>query len=156
MLRYEGTVRFEIELKYGTIQGAKVRSTQILNVPYCTAILDSEYNVWYKRHGSGADIVIASFLQRSLSNELGSNSTLVTLLRPWIRRFTMIISAVGFKQAANSVDKNSKKSTETLDRWKLLRRCEFQTSHLVCICNLQLTHNPFPFLAISFCNRHFL
>ena len=38
----------------------------------------------------------------------------------------------GFEQAANLVDKNSKKSTGTLDRWKLLSRCGFlqpQSSH---------------------------
>ena len=33
------------------------------------------------------------FLQRPRSNDLGSTRTLITLLRPWIRRFTMIISA---------------------------------------------------------------
>ena len=37
----------------------------------------------------------------------------------------MIISAGSFKQAANSVDKNSKKSRGTLDHWKLLTRCGF-------------------------------
>ena len=34
-----------------------------------------------------------SFLRRPWSHDLGSTRTLVTLLRPWIRRFTMIISA---------------------------------------------------------------
>ena len=37
--------------------------------------------------------VKASFLRRPSSNGLGSTRTLFTLLRPWIRRFTMIISA---------------------------------------------------------------
>ena len=43
--------------------------------------------------GSVAEWVKASFLRRPWSNGLGSTRTLVTLLRPWIRRFTMIISA---------------------------------------------------------------
>ena len=30
-----------------------------------------------------------------------------------------------FKLAANSVDKNSKKSTRALDHWKLINRCRF-------------------------------
>ena len=46
----------------------------------------------------------------------GSTRTLVTLLRPWIRRLTLIISLLGsFEQAANSVGKNLKKSTGALD-----------------------------------------
>ena len=40
-----------------------------------------------------AERVKASFLRRPWSNDLGSTRTLVTLFRPWIRRFTMIISA---------------------------------------------------------------
>ena len=62
--------------------------------------------------------------------DLGSTRTLVMLLRPWIRRFTMItVSLLGrFEQAANSVDKNSKKSTQTLDRRKFLSRCGFLQS----------------------------
>ena len=42
---------------------------------------------------SVAEWVKASFLRQPRSNDLGSTRTLVTLLRPWIRRFTMIISA---------------------------------------------------------------
>ena len=44
-------------------------------------------------NGSVAKWVNASFLRRPWSNGLGSIRTLVTLLRSWIRRFTMIISA---------------------------------------------------------------
>ena len=40
-----------------------------------------------------AEWVKASFLQQPWSNDLGSTRTLVMLLRFWIRRFTMIISA---------------------------------------------------------------
>ena len=43
--------------------------------------------------GSVAEWVKASFLRRPRSNCLGSTHTLVMLLRPWIRRFMMIISA---------------------------------------------------------------
>ena len=40
------------------------------------------------------------------SHDLSSTRPLVTLLRPWIRRFMMIISLSGFEQAANTVHKN--------------------------------------------------
>ena len=40
-----------------------------------------------------AEWIKASFLRRNWSHDGGSNLTLVTLLRHWIRRFTMIISA---------------------------------------------------------------
>ena len=43
--------------------------------------------------GSVAEWVKASFLRRPWSNDLGSTRTLFTLLRPWIKRFTMIIFA---------------------------------------------------------------
>ena len=62
---------------------------------------------------------------------MGSTRTLVTLLRLWIRRFTMIISAWWLEQAAISVDKNSKKSTGTLDQRKLLSRCGFLQSRSI-------------------------
>ena len=63
----------------------------------------------------------------------GFKRTLVRLFRPWIRRFTMICGFVasnkqvlgGFEQAANSKGKNSKKSTRTLDHWKLPSRHGF-------------------------------
>ena len=75
---------------------------------------------------SEAEMVIKpSFLRWLRSHDLGSTQTLVTLLCLRIRRFTMIISAGGFKQAANSVDKNLKKFTGTLDHWKLLSKCGF-------------------------------
>ena len=40
-----------------------------------------------------ANRVKASFLRRSRSHDLGSTRTLAMLLRPWIRRSTMIVSA---------------------------------------------------------------
>ena len=43
--------------------------------------------------GSVAEWAKASFYRRLWSHDLGSTPTLVTLLRLWIRRFTMIISA---------------------------------------------------------------
>ena len=52
--------------------------------------------------GSVAERVKALFLRQPLSHDLGSARTLVTLLRPWIRHFTMIISAEWLPtQAAN-------------------------------------------------------
>ena len=51
---------------------------------------------------------------------------IVSLLRPWIRRIMMIISMLGdFQQVANLVDKNSKRSTETLDDKKNLSKGGF-------------------------------
>ena len=45
----------------------------------------------------------------------GSTLTLITLLRLRMKRITLIISMLGgFEQAANSVDKNSKKSTRAI------------------------------------------
>ena len=69
----------------------------------------------------------ASFWLWSWSHGQVLTRTVVTLLRPWIRRFTMItVSLLGcFKLGANSVGKNSKKSTGTLNHWKLLSRCGF-------------------------------
>ena len=49
------------------------------------------------------------------------------------RRFTMIVSAGGFKQAASTVDKNSKKLTGTLDHWKLLQAGADSSKHEVVI-----------------------
>ena len=50
----------------------------------------------------------------------------------------------GLEQAANSVDRNSKKSTETLDHWKLLNSCEIlsaQSSHCIEKCADRLIVN---------------
>ena len=98
---------------------------------------------------------------QSRNFKLAIARTLVTLLRPWTRRFTMIISAWWHRtsskfsgqefeethrsirsvetptqvwippitkqslQAANSVDKNSKKPTGAFSQSKLLNRCGF-------------------------------
>ena len=43
--------------------------------------------------GSVAEWVKTSFLRQPCSHDLGSTPTLVTLLRPWIRRCMMIISS---------------------------------------------------------------
>ena len=51
--------------------------------------------------GCVAKGVKTSFLRLHQLHDLGSTSTLVTLLRPWTKRFTMIISAWGFEQTAN-------------------------------------------------------
>ena len=47
----------------------------------------------------------------------------------------------GFEEAANSVDKNLKKSTETLDNRKLLSRCGFLQSRSSC-CNEKCADRP--------------
>ena len=54
---------------------------------------DKEFVRFWNTFGSVAEWVKASFLRRPWSKGLGSNRTLVMLLRPRIRRFTMIISA---------------------------------------------------------------
>ena len=66
--------------------------------------------------GSVAEWVKASFQRRPGSYDEGSTPTLVKLLRSWLG---------GFEQAANWVGKSSKKSTGTLDYWKLLSRGGF-------------------------------
>ena len=83
--------------------------------------------------GSVAECVEASFLQRPWSNYLGSTRTQVTLLRPWIRRFTMIISTWRLQTRSNSVDKNSKKSTGTLDHRKLQRGADSSNHEVVLV-----------------------
>ena len=59
--------------------------------------------------------LFAGSLTTLISHDLGSTRTLITLL-PLDKRFTMIIYMLGgFEQAANSIQKNSKKSTLTLE-----------------------------------------
>ena len=69
-----------------------------------------------------AERVKVSFLRRPRSHDLGSTHTLVTLLRPWIRRFTMITLSLlgGFEQAANLREKKSKRQPENLENGQLL------------------------------------
>ena len=65
--------------------------------------------------GSVAKSAKASFLRQPLPHDLSLIRTLVTMLNPWIRRFTMIISTCCFKQATNLRGKKSivfKKSLE--------------------------------------------
>ena len=47
-----------------------------------------------------------AFLRQLQLHNLCSTHTLITLLRPWIERLTMIISACGFELARNSVVRN--------------------------------------------------
>ena len=60
--------------------------------------------------------------------------------KPWSRscvsgyeRYTMIIAAGGYKQAANSVDKNLKKFTRTLNHWQLPKQVRDSPKHEVVI-----------------------
>ena len=71
------------------------------------------FNTWIK----------ALFLRRPWSNDLGSTRTLATLLRPWIRRITMIISAWWLRTNSKFSGQEFKKSLGTLDHRKLLSRC---------------------------------
>ena len=59
------------------------------------------------------------------TTDLGSTPTLVTLLRPWIQRFTMIISAWWFRTSSKFNGREFKEFTGTLDHWNLLCRCGF-------------------------------
>ena len=70
---------------------------RLILVTYKTRHCNNQYiqyiNIIINIVGSVAEWVKALFLRRPWSNGPGSTCTLVTLLRPWIRRFTMIISA---------------------------------------------------------------
>ena len=78
--------------------------------------------------GTVAEWVKASFLRRPLSNDLGSTRTLVTLLRPWNRRITMIISAWWLRTSSKFSGQEFEETTGTLDHRKLLSRCGFLQS----------------------------
>ena len=65
--------------------------------------------------GSVAEWVKASFLRQPDRRILSSTHTLVTLLRPWIRRFTILSLLGGFEQAANLRGKKSKRQQESLE-----------------------------------------
>ena len=56
---------------------------------------------------------------------MSSTRTLVTLLRPWIRRFTILSLLGGFEQAANLRRKKSKRQQESLENGQLLSGCGF-------------------------------
>ena len=64
--------------------------------------------------GSVAVRVKASFLRRPRSHDLGSTRTQVTWLRPWIRRFTMIISAWWLRTKQHIYVERSQTSTGKL------------------------------------------
>ena len=55
---------------------------------------------------------------------MSSTRTLVTLLRPWIRRSLL----GGFEQAANLRGKKSKRQQESLENGQLLSGCGFVQS----------------------------
>ena len=77
--------------------------------------------------GNMAKRVKSSFLHLSWLRDLSSARIQVSFLRLSKRRFasTIIILLGGFKQAANSLDKNSMISTRTLDHCKLLSSFRF-------------------------------
>ena len=82
------------------------------NTPYVLFEVEYFWSVWVKENGvivsrqrmelvgCVAEWVKASFLRRPCLHGLGSTRTLVTLLRPWIRRFTMIISATWLRTSS--------------------------------------------------------
>ena len=114
----------EILLLNNPLSSSIIRYSEIVPCLFCCSLECGELEL--SKVDSEAEMVIKpSFLRWLWSYDLGSIQTLVTLLCLWIRHFTMIISAGGFKQAANSVDKNSKKSTGTLDHRKLLSKYGF-------------------------------
>ena len=55
---------------------------------------------------------------------MGSTRTLVTLLRPWIKCFTMIIPA-WWLHASSKFNGQEFEESYPQDHWKLLRRFEF-------------------------------
>ena len=70
-------------------------------------------------------MIKVSLLRRTWSQDVGSTLIQFTLLRPWIERIKMIFQRGGFELAANSVDRNSRKSAVALDQWKLLSSVRF-------------------------------
>ena len=97
-VRYVGTVRFKIELKYGTLvrygSRCEVRSTEILNAPYRTAIL-------------GLDIVaILSHLKRFWRTSIWFGNVRKAFL-PLLRGKRIAITLS--RTASKLVRKNSKK-----------------------------------------------
>ena len=70
--------------------------------------------------GSVAERVKASFLRRPRSHDLGSTRTLVMLLHPWIRRFTMIISAWWLQTSSKFTWEEVIRQPENLEKGQLL------------------------------------
>ena len=75
--------------------------------------------------GSLAKRVKASFLRRPCCMIVGSTGTLVSLLRPWIRRFTMIISAWWLRTSSKFMWEEVKGQPENLENGQLLSGCGF-------------------------------
>ena len=71
--------------------------------------------------GSVVKKVKASFLQRPCSHHLSSTRILVTLLRPWIRRFTMFISASWLRTSSKFTWEEVNRHLESLEYGQLLR-----------------------------------
>ena len=57
-----------------------------------------------------------------------STRTLVTLLRPWIRRFTMIVSAWWLRTNSKFTWKEVKRQPESLENGHLMSGCRFVQS----------------------------
>ena len=70
----------------------------------------------------------SSWLRRPLSHDLGSTRTLVTSLRPWIRRFSMIISAWWLRTNGEFTWEEIKRKPENLKNGQLLSGCGFVQS----------------------------
>ena len=75
--------------------------------------------------GSVAERLKESFLRRTRLHDRGSTRTLVTLLRPWIRRFTMIISAWWLRTSSKFMWEEFIRQPENLENGQLLSECGF-------------------------------
>ena len=81
-----------------------------------------------KHFGSVAERVKASFFDDSDLMIISSTRTLVTLLRPWIRRFTIIISAWWLRTSSKFMWEEVKRQPESLENGQLLSGCGFVQS----------------------------
>ena len=81
--------------------------------------------------GSVAEWVKASFLQYDDSDRriMSSTRTLVTLLRPWIRRFTIFISAWWLRTSCKFTWKEVKTSTGKLGKSSTPKRVRIRPKH---------------------------
>ena len=79
--------------------------------------------------GSVAEWVKASFYDDSDRRIMSSTRTLVMLLRLWIRRFTIIISAWWLRTSSKFAWEEVKTSTEKLGKWSTPKRVRIRPKH---------------------------
>ena len=76
-----------------------------------------------------AEWVRRRFYDDSDRRIMSSTRTLVTLLRPWIRRFTIIISAWWLRTSSKFTWEEVKTSTGKLGKWSTPKRVRIRPKH---------------------------